>query len=333
MKRRCQELQGSFVKPTVKDRIERRTPLLMSVIVFIIIVGVNRFLQPNFFNKFVIRSNVATFLPLIVASVAQTMVILTGNIDLSLGAIITLVNVVVVRLFGLIPDASGWLLTLPIFGGILVGLLAGMINGLLIARLRLQAVIATFATNLVWMGLTLYIMPVPGGSVPFELTSFYRRWFLGIPMSLWFLVLVVVLWIIMRRTKLIRYFYAVGGSAPNAFTSGINVERVLVSAYALCGFFAGLSGLALTLDISSGDPLVGHPLTLSAVTAVVIGGTLLSGGVGTPIGSIFGASILGLVRNIIFFANVSPFYQDFIFGVIVIFALIFSSLGARRRTT
>lgn len=150
-------------------------------------------------------------------------------------------------------------------------------------------------------------------------------------MSLWFLILVVLLWVFLSRTKLVRYFYAVGGSVPNAYRSGIKVDRMLVSAYGLAGFFAGLSGLALTLDISSGDPLVGQPLTLNSITAVVIGGALLSGGQGSPIGSIFGACILGLVRNIIFFANVSPFYQDFIFGFVVIVALIVSSLGARRR--
>lgn len=326
-------MQSSLIKPTIKQRTEKHTPLLMSVLVFLLIVLVNRFLQPNFFNKFTIRSNLTTFLPLIIASVGQTMVILTGNIDLSLGAIITLVNVVIVRLFGLVTLTSGWGLLLPVLGGVLVGLVAGMLNGLLIAKLRLQAVIATFATNLVWMGLALYVMPVPGGAVPWELSSFYRRWFLGLPMSFWFLTLIVSIWIFLNRTKLIRYFYAVGGNAANAFTTGIGVEKVLIKAYALCGFFAGLAGVALTLDISSGDPLVGHPLTLSSVTAAVIGGTLLSGGMGNPIGSIFGACILGLVRNIIFFANVSPFYQDFIFGLVVIFALIVSSLGARRRAT
>lgn len=320
------------LEPTFKERAERHAPLLMSVVVFVLIVAVNRFLQPNFFNRFVIRSNITTFLPLIMAAIGQTMVILTGNIDLSLGSIITVVNVVIITLFGKMPEATGLQLAIPILVGVLVGLLAGTVNGFLIAKLRLQAVIATFASNLFWMGLALAVLPVPGGSVPWDLSSFYRSWFLGLPMSVWFLLLVMVFWALLRRTRLIRYFYAVGGNASNAYRSGIRVEWILIGAYALCGFFAGLSGLALTLDISSGDPLVGHPLTLSSITAVVIGGTLLSGGSGSPIGSILGACILGLVRNIIFFANVPPFYQDFIFGVVVIIALIVSSLGARRRT-
>lgn len=325
-------LQSSgTIEPTLRERVERHTPLLMSFFVFVFIVAINVYLQPNFLGRFVIRSNITTFLPLMMAAVGQTMVILTGNIDLSLGGIITVVNVVTITLFGMMPEASGISLALPIVGGVLVGLLAGVANGVLIARLRLQAVIATFATNLVWMGLALTIMPVPGGSVPWALSSFYRSWFLRLPMSLWFLILVVLLWVFLSRTKLVRYFYAVGGSVPNAYRSGIKVDRMLVSAYGLAGFFAGLSGLALTLDISSGDPLVGQPLTLNSITAVVIGGALLSGGQGSPIGSIFGACILGLVRNIIFFANVSPFYQDFIFGFVVIVALIVSSLGARRR--
>ena len=245
------------LEPTFKERAERHAPLLMSVVVFVLIVAVNRFLQPNFFNRFVIRSNITTFLPLIMAAIGQTMVVLTGNIDLSLGSIITVVNVVIITLFGKMPEATGLQLAIPILVGVLVGLLAGTVNGFLIAKLRLQAVIATFASNLFWMGLALAVLPVPGGSVPWDLSSFYRSWFLGLPMSVWFLLLVMVFWALLRRTRLIRYFYAVG-DAPNAYRSGIRVEWILLAPMPLRLLCRSI-GFSVNLDISSGDPLVGHP--------------------------------------------------------------------------
>lgn len=318
--------------PSWRVRVRRSLPLLMSLVVLIITMLVSRILQPNFFDRAVVRSNIATFLPLIMAAVGQTLVVLAGAIDLSIGGIITLVNVATVSLLGLqgASDSAGFILV-ALAGGLAVGILAGLINGFLVAHLRLQAIIATFATNFVWMGLALLVLPTPGGSIPTMVYRAYRGYFLGVPVAGWLVILVLGVWWLIRRTKLGRYIYAVGGSAPSAYAAGINVQRVIVAAYALCGLFAGMSGIALTADIASGDPLVGGPLTLSAVTAVVIGGTRLSGGVGGAGGSVAGAVILGLIRNIIFFANVPPFYQDFVLGLIVITALAIAAIGGMRR--
>jgi len=320
--------------PSWRIRARRNSGLIVSLIVFTVVVVVNRVLQPNLFDRPVLRSNLTTFLPLVLASVGQTMVVLTGAIDLSIGGIVTLVNVATVALFGAMSGRTGMgAILLPVIVGVATGVAAGAVNGALVAYLRLQPLIATFATNFIWMGLALYVLPTPGGSVPDGLCRVYRGYFIGVPNSAWFIVLTFLIWYLVRRRKLGRYLYAIGGSENSAYASGINVSAVRLTSYALCGLFSGLSGIALTADIASGDPLVGGPLTLSSVTAAVIGGTRLSGGEGGAAGSIVGAMILGLARNIIFFANVPPFYQDFVYGLLVIGALaIAAASGVRRRS-
>lgn len=318
--------------PTPSERLRRGLPLWISLVVLAAVVAVNGALQPNFFEMPVLRANVATFLPLIAAAVGQTLVVLTGAIDLSVGGIVTLVNVVTVSLLSdLGPQPGTGSVLLALAAGLLVGVLTGTVNGLLVAHLRLQSIIATFATSFVWMGLALYVMPTPGGSVPELVYRTYRGYFLGIPVVAWVVLVVLGLWWVIKRTRLGRYLYAVGGNAASAYASGVPVSLVMVAAYALEGLFAGIAGLALTADIASGDPLVGEPLTLSSITAVVIGGTRLAGGVGGAGGSAAGAAVLGLIRNVIFFANVPPFYQDFISGLIVIGALAAAALGSVRR--
>lgn len=296
------------------------------------VVLVNASLQPNLLTLPVLRSNLATFLPLIAAAIGQAIIVIAGGIDLSAGGVITLVNVVVVTLTGLWSAADVWSTLAVVAMGLAVSVTAGLVNGLLVAYLRLQPLVATFATNFVWMGLALYILPVPGGSAPASLYRFYRASLLGVPTVVFIALGLFAVWAWVKGTRYGRYLYAVGGNAAAAFASGVAVSRTRLWSYALGALFFGLSGVLLTADIASGDPLVGTPLTMSSVAAVVIGGTPLSGGSGGAGGAIIGAVILGLIRNIIFFANVSPFFQDFISGVIVIVALAMAAvLAARRR--
>lgn len=318
-------------RPPLSVVFRRSLPFLASLAVLGLVLVVNAVLQPNLLTLPVIRSNLATFLPLIAAAVGQAIIVIGGGIDLSAGGIITLVNVVLVSLAGLWGAESGWSTLAVVLVSLLVALAAGLINGLLVASLRLQAIVATFATNFVWMGLALAVLPVPGGRAPVPLYRLYRASVLGIPCVVLLLVLVILLWVIIKRSQLGRFLYAVGGHAPAAFASGVPVERVRLFSYGLGALFFGLAGVFLTADIASGDPLIGEPLTMSTIAAVVIGGTPLAGGAGGAGGAVVGAIVLGLVRNIIFFANVPPFYQDFISGVIIIAALALAAGGRGRR--
>lgn len=310
--------------------IKQNKSFLMSFFVLIFLIIINWFLQPNIFGYWVFKSNLTTFMPLIITAIGQTFVILSGSIDLSIGGIITLVNVSIVTLFStniISPMNENILLVLLI--GLLVGAAAGFINGIIVAFLRLQAIIATFATNFIWLGISLLIMSKPGGSIPASLFNFYKSDFLKIPIVLYILIFLILIWLIFKKSRIIRYIYAVGGSAHYAYASGIKVNFIKIIAYTLAGLMAGMAGIVLTLDIASGDPLIGNPLTLTSIVAVVIGGTAISGGKGGVGGSIIGAVILGIIRNIIFFANVPSFYQDFISGVIIIAALVLAISGSR----
>lgn len=318
-------------RPPLPSVLRRSLPFLASLGVLGGVLVVNAILQPNLLTLPVIRSNLATFLPLIAAAVGQAIIVLSGGIDLSAGGIITLVNVVLVSLAGVWGTESGWSTLAAVLVSLLVAVAAGLLNGLLVASLRLQAIVATFATNFVWMGLALAVLPVPGGQAPIPLYRLYRASFLGIPSVVFLLILVILLWVILKRSRIGQFLYAVGGHAQAAFASGLPVERVRMLTYGLGGLFFGLAGVFLTADIASGDPLIGSPLTMNTIAAVVIGGTPLAGGTGGAGGAVVGAIVLGLIRNIIFFANVPPFYQDFISGLIIIAALALAAGGRGRR--
>jgi len=307
------------------DRL--RVPTWVSYALLAVTVAVNASLQPFFFTLYNIQSNLNTFVPLVAAAVGQTLVILGGGIDLSLGAIITLVDVVVVTLM----EGSMERVPMALLAGLAVGGAAGLINGLLVAYVRLQPIVATFATSFVWSGLALWVMPRPGGAVPRAFYRGYRDVFLGVPVAAWIILGIILLWLIIKRHRITRYILAVGGDERAAYASGVPVTKAKVMSYLLGGLFAGLAGLGIVANTASGDPYVGGPITLQSITAVVIGGTRLSGGAGGAGGSIAGAMILSLIGNIVFFANVGSHYQELINGAIVVLALALAGIPALRR--
>lgn len=321
----------STVSPALSAREARRRwlrPALAIYALLALVIGINALLQPYFFSAYSIQSNLNTFVPLIAAAVGQTLIILGGGVDLSLGAIITLVDVVVVATMNGRVENIG----LAVLAGLAVGAGAGTLNGLAVAVLRLQPIVATFATSFLWSGITLWVMPRPGGSVPDIFYKGYRAAVGGVPVAAWIILGILLLWLAIKRHRVGRHIYAVGGDETAAYASGVRVTRVRVLSYTLGGLFAAIAGLAIVGNTASGDPFVGGPITLTSITAAVIGGTRLSGGAGGGGGSIAGAMVLGFVANIIFFANVPSFYQDLINGLIVIAALALAGLpGMRRR--
>jgi ribose transport system permease protein len=287
---------------------------------------VNAYMQPNFFSGYAIQSNFNSFVPLVAVAIGQTIIVLGGGIDLSIGAIVTLVSVVTV---GLMDGGTPTVLALLI--GLGVGALCGLANGFIIAVIRLQPIVATFATSFIWAGLALRILPRPGGQVPRGITQGYRETVLGLPVAALVILVLALLWIALKRHRLGRHIYAIGGDEQAAFASGVNVVRVKIASYVIGGLFAALGGFAILANTGSGDPFVGGMLTLNSIAALVIGGSRLSGGAGGAGGSIAGAMVLGLVSNIVFFARVPTSYRELIKGVIVIAALALAGLWAKRR--
>ena len=314
-------------------RVALRQSYAFALLLLLVAGAINYYLQPNFFQPGLLSGNLLLFVPLMFVAVGQTVVVIGGGIDLSLGAIVSMVNVIIVQLMGAEPTTSRILLALG--AGLLAGGLAGALNGFCVAVLRFQPIVTTFATSFVFAGLALYVLPEPGGTMPPGLQGFYYTNPLGLPMVLWVVVVVLLFWYLLRSTRYGPYLYATGGRDLAAFVSGVPVSSVRVLSYCIAGLMAALAALTLTLSTGTGNPIGGTDLMLQSIVAVVLGGTRLSGGQGGVVGSIIGVVILSLIQSIVSFSGAPSSWQTLINGLIVVTALagpgLFALLGRRRR--
>lgn len=307
----------------------RRHTWVVAAIATVVLFLINAWLQPSLTEGRVLLSNLMTVLPLLLVAIGQTYVILTSDIDLSVGAIVSVVNVTTVSVIQLLGGGG-----FGIIGGLLAGLAAGLacgvFNGVLVAYLRFQPIVTTFATGILFGGIALWILPQAGKPVPEAFWRGYAGAWLGLPVVVW-IALAALAWIfVFRRTALYRRLVATGGSMAGAYQSGVPVRRARVAGYTLCGLFAALTAFCLTGGTATGDPLMGQAFTLSSISAVVLGGTALSGATGGALGSVFGALILTLIANVIFFAGLPFEYQNLAKGAIVLAALAAGVVVARR---
>ena len=306
-----------------------RRPHLPAIAVALLLFLLNGFLQPKTLRPVAIVADISTFLPLILLAVGQTYVVLASDIDLSVGSIISLVNVVTVSVMAAMGGSHSAIF-IGILIGIMVGISCGAFNGFCVAVLRFQPIVATFATGIVFAGIALWILPQAGLAAPDAYWETYGDNLIGIPFVLWILAALGMAVALIAHLVFSRSLLAVGGNIQSAYQSGLPVPRLRISAYIMCGLFAAISALCLTGDTASGDPLLGAKMTLGSVAAVVLGGTALSGGRGNPLGSIFGAVILGLIGSVVFFEGVPFEYQNLVQGLIVLAALAGGVTIARR---
>lgn len=256
---------------------------LMTLVALLVLVAVNAMLQPNLFTPNVLKSNLTVFLPLVLVAIGQTYVVLGGDIDLSVGAIVALVNVVVVTVISAGGSGTGAVL-LGVVAGLATGVACGLVNGFLIAVMRFQPIVTTFATGIIFSGLALWILPTAGLPVPAAYWRTYSGSLLGLPTTLWIFMAALALLVFLVRRPLLTHLSAVGGSRAAAFQTGLPVSRIRIQAYVLSSLFAGFASLCLTGETASGDPLMGRMLALSSISAVVLGGTALAGGSGSAFG-------------------------------------------------
>jgi ribose transport system permease protein len=299
-----------------------------SFIMLVVLIIVNAILQPGFFSFQVFRMNFMTFTPLILVSLGQATLLLVGAVDLSLGAGISLVTCVMASLMHDDP-LSIVLVTLL---GIAVALGLSLFNGSFIAYIGPPPLIMTFATSVVWYGIALVLMPSPGGHIPKAFYGLYGK-SLGhvLPVSVIVLLVALAFCIILGRLRAFRHLYAVGGSERAAQASGINLVRTRIFAFLVSGIFVALAALCVVGQTATGDARSGQGFTLNSVAAAVIGGIAFSGGKGNFVGAIIGGIILGLLINIIYFANITSFYQVFTKGVIILVALLIGAVPRLRR--
>jgi ribose transport system permease protein len=289
-----------------------------------------KFIQPSY-GPTGIQGLAVSAAALALAAVAQAIVVISGGIDLSIGAMMAFTNVVAAQAMRGQSEETGVLIAV---GVLLLGLLIGTINGALIVFTRVADIIVTLAMSFVWAGCALLVLNVPGGQASHWLTdlakgSFITTW-LPKPAIEVFLI-VAVIWIPLRRSRIGLSLYAIGSDRLAAFRSGVRVGRTKIISYALSGLFSALAGLAITANTGIGTPLPGG-YTLTSVAAVVLGGVALAGGRGGVFGPIVAVIILALIRTDMTFLNLNSNLATVTQGVILIAVVMFGSLAAMRRS-
>jgi ribose transport system permease protein len=298
------------------------------VAIFLALLVATNLVRPSFD----LRALAIASLPVAFAAVGQAIVVISGGIDLSIGSVMALTNVIAaVLLLDASPEVSVAVVLLVLVTGVVVG----AVNGVLVVVSRVPDIVVTLAMLFVWAGAALLVLGAPGGGS----TPWLRELISGgvgielVPRALIVLLVIVgIVWIPLRRSRLGLSIYAIGSNQLAAFRSGVGVARTKVAAYALAGFFASLGGLALTASTGIGTPIPG-PYLLLSVAAIVLGGVSLAGGRGGLLGPIVGIYILGLIRADLTFIGVEPAYSQVIQGVImVVVVMVGAYLTLRRRT-
>ncbi|MEH0367282.1 ribose ABC transporter permease [Vibrio mimicus] len=294
-----------------------------SLIALLFLVVVVSFLNPNFFTVDNILNILRQTSVNAIIAVGMTLVILTAGIDLSVGSVLALCGAFAASLIAMEVPV---LLAVPT--ALLAGAVLGAISGIIIAKGKVQAFIATLVTMTLLRGVTMVYTDGRPISTGFTDTADTFAWFgtgyaLGIPVPVWLMVVVFAgAWYLLNHTRFGRYVYAVGGNESATRLSGINVDRVKIGVYAICGLLAALAGIIVTSRLSSAQPTAGMGYELDAIAAVVLGGTSLMGGKGRIMGTLIGALIIGFLNNALNLLDVSSYYQMIAKAVVILLAVL-----------
>jgi ribose transport system permease protein len=295
------------------------------IALFVVLLGVTRLIQPSF-GVSGLESLARAALPFAFATAAMTVVVIVGGIDLSVASMMAVCSVTAAVLMQTMGGVPAILITLA------VGTLMGLLNGVLIVITRVPDIVVTLAMLFVWEGVALLILNTPGGTA----TAFLRESIVGsvlidgLPRALIVMAIIVaVIWVPLRRSKLGLAIYATGSDENAAFRSGVAVGRTKAAAYAVCGLFSAFGGLSLLALTGIGEPVPG-PYLLAAVAAVVLGGVVLGGGIGGILGPIIAVFILRIIRTILTLAAVDPNVTTIVEGTIMVGVVMFGAFLTMR---
>lgn len=331
-------------------RLRQNGGLLIAIALFSALYLFYHLNHPRGFSQQVLVQNANEAFALALVAMAQTVPVLMGGLDLSVGAVMTLVNCLASHLVSGSPAQ----ITMGIVACLLTGIAAGFLNGCVVVYGRIQPIIATLATGAIYIGLALFLRPRPGGKVDddlsWALTNELKEFagtyglfgngdagwfqpFAWIPVPLLLLLLVIgLVWLPFRNTLTGRTIYAIGSAENAAYMSGLAINRAKLAAFTLAGFFAGVAGLFLAIQTSSGNadiPQAGT-YTLNSIAAVVIGGTSLLGGAGGAIGSVLGALTLRVISFNFRIFDIPPLMQPLFEGVVLLAAVTIGALAVLR---
>ncbi|EOB3572769.1 ribose ABC transporter permease [Vibrio vulnificus] len=294
-----------------------------SLIALLFLIVVVSFLNPNFFTVDNILNILRQTSVNAIIAVGMTLVILTAGIDLSVGSVLALCGAFAASLVAMEVPV---LIAVPT--ALLAGAALGAISGVIIAKGKVQAFIATLVTMTLLRGVTMVYTDGRPISTGFTDTADAFAWFgtgytLGIPVPVWLMVIVfAAAWYLLNHTRFGRYVYALGGNESATRLSGINVDKVKIGVYAICGLLAALAGIIVTSRLSSAQPTAGMGYELDAIAAVVLGGTSLMGGKGRIMGTLIGALIIGFLNNALNLLDVSSYYQMIAKAAVILLAVM-----------
>lgn len=303
-----------------------------SIIALLVLIAIVSMINPDFFSLDNILNILRQTSVNAIIAVGMTFVILIAGIDLSVGSILALTGAVA---------ASMVAAELPIFlivpVTLIFGTLLGCASGLIVAKGRVQAFIATLVTMTLLRGVTMVYTdgrPISTGfsDVADNFAFLGTGYLFGIPVPIWLMAIVfAVAWYVLKHTKIGRYIYALGGNEAATQLSGINVNRVKVFVFAVSGFLAALAGLIVTSRLSSAQPTAGVSYELDAIAAVVVGGTSLMGGKGRVMGTLIGALIIGFLNNALNLLDISSYYQMIAKALVILAAVLADNyLGSKK---
>jgi ribose transport system permease protein len=318
------------VNPAIRRFATRQgwTLGVLSMLIVLLIVEAN--VAPNF-TSFDVQSLVIAGMPLAFAAMAQAVVVISRGVDLSVGSVMALTNVIAAKLMEGHGIGTAVLVSLLV---LVIGMTIGTLTGLAVVTTDVPDIVVTLALSFVWAGFALVVLPTPGGGSPADYQT------LSSGSSIWewtpngLLVLAaayVLVWLPLRSRRTGLAIYAVGSDRDAAYLSGVHVARTRVLAYTIGGLFAALGGLALTSTTSIGSPLSGNFYTLTSVAAVVIGGVSLAGGKGGLVGPMLAAFILSAAVTVLVFLGVDANYGQVIQGALIVVMVMLGGLLLRRR--
>lgn len=253
-----------------------------------------------------------------ILTVGMMCLLVSGVFDISIGATLAFGGIIagmMVKVWMLPPFVA-------VLGGLISGLCVGLVNGVIVTKIRVNAMITTLATQYILRGITQIIAPSGVANLPESFKPFGQTMIFGLQSPFWVMVIVVALiWFLMSKTRYFRQFYYIGAKEKSAKLSGIKVTQVIMVAFAMMGALAGLTGTLLASRLSNAVVLAGTGVEMRAIAAAILGGASLQGGVGRIPGAFLGALLMSFIQNALIICRVPVFYQSIIIGLILIMAL------------
>lgn len=311
-------------RPSAVELAKEHAVLILAGLILIVLA----FASPSFFTFPNLVNILNQNAPLVIIAAAGTFVIISGNFDLSVGAIFGVAGVTTAATTVATGNVALGLALAPI-----IGLVLGAVNGTIITRLRIHSFLATLATSMVYTAVAVLIT---GGSlITVTVQGFSalgrERW-LGIFLAVYVMIVVVaILWFLLTRSVFGRHVFAVGGNPEAAELSGVKVDRTRIIVFTLSGLAAGLAAAIGVSRIASGQPLAGAGMELDAIAAIILGGTSIYGGVGAIWRSVVGVFLIALIGNGFDLMNLNPQLKDMVTGVIILAAVGMAAAGQKKR--